>query len=916
MSAWKATTLLPRTAFPARANARARDAGLIAAVASPAVYERQRSDPRREGEFVLHAGPPYANGQLHLGHFVNHTLKDFVLRSKLAAGRRVAMVPGWDCHGLPIEQRVVSKHRGPPLDALGVRRLANKAAWAALEDQKATCRGWAILGDWDNHYATLHPRYEAAQLRVFHRLVQDGRVYRDLKPVYWSPSSQTALAEAELEYPGLHTSRAINAVFRVTAPSPALRTAVTDPDSLYLAIWTTTPWTIPANRAIAVHPEIEYRLLYDAASGRTVVVADALADSLEGLSREHPDRPGVLTGAELVGTEYENWTGSSNPVLAGEHVTAQAGTGLVHTAPGHGHDDFAVCRASGIGAYCPVDHLGRFTAEAGAELAGKAVLGDGQRAVLERLGAQGHLLSVDDHQHKYPYDWRTKKPVIIRATEQWFVRLDAELIGRATELIAGTVGFVPDSGLARLQATLASRQGDWCISRQRPWGVPIPVFYEAATGQPLLTDETIEHVIGVVGERGTDAWFEEPVAALLPPALRGRADELVKGTDTMDVWFDSGVSWFSVLGGDQAADLYLEGSDQHRGWFQSSLLTSVAMRDRAPYRAVVTHGFTLDGKGRKMSKSLGNVVDPVKLQKRYGTDVLRMWVASCDYTTDMLMGDSIMAQVVNNYTRLRNTMRFLLGVLDGYQPGSGPAAPAADPLNRYALAELDDFVRGCQSDYDAFAFAKAHARILRFTRALSAAYFDPIKDTLYCDARDSALRRETQGVLWRITDALTVAIAPLLPLLAQDVHSHTPGVQDGSSVVDRVWPAAEAAAAAAAAGGDSRPADVAALLPLLADAQGALETLRKAKEIGAAGDARLVVHAPRGAEPIDAQLLRRMAQVSQVSVQQRTDGGDGFIVEAAHAHGEKCPRCWLHYEVLVGDNRLCARCDDVVSRSN
>lgn len=608
-SVYSNTVSLPKTSFDQRANAVKREPELQEFWKEARVYERLR-DANPGAPFTLHDGPPYANGDLHCGHALNKVLKDFINRFQMMRGRKVRFVPGWDCHGLPIELKVLqgikSTTERRALTPLALRERAADFAREAVGRQRDQFKRFGVWADWEEPYLTLDPAYEAAQLGVFGAMALNGHIYRGKKPVHWSPSTRTALAEAELEYPEGHTSRSIYVAMDVVKPTDALA-ALLGGASASLAIWTTTPWTIPANLAIAVNERITYAVVQappaqDGAEGRRLIVAKDLIGALgqtlgrQAGGKDAPAVPlaelGTLSGAQLAGSLYQHPLESrqSAVVVGGEYITTESGTGLVHTAPGHGRDDYLTGMKYGLPLLSPVDDGGLFTEEAGPRLQGKSVLSEGNAEVIAMLQERGALLCEEAYAHKYPYDWRSKKPTIFRATEQWFASVDGF---RESALSAiGAVGWLPASGKNRITAMTEGRS-DWCISRQRSWGVPIPVFYNKRTGEALLTPETVEHVRALVAQKGSNVWWEASTAELLPEALRGMADEYERGTDTMDVWFDSGSSWSAVAdsrpGLTYPADLYLEGSDQHRGWFQSSLLTSVAARGQPPYKTVLTH---------------------------------------------------------------------------------------------------------------------------------------------------------------------------------------------------------------------------------------------------------------------------------------------------------------------------------------
>jgi isoleucyl-tRNA synthetase len=667
-ASYKDTLNLLQTPFNMRANAKQREPEIQSFWAQQQLYERLSQAPGGE-RFTLHDGPPYANGALHVGHALNKILKDIINKYALLNGKRARFIPGWDCHGLPIELKVLQALSSSERQALTPISLRQKAHAYALEQvalQRVGFERWGIWGDWEQPYLTLHKRYEAAQIGVFGQMVLAGHIYRGLKPVHWSPSSRTALAEAELEYPDGHVSPSVYAAFAVEALPAALAqqldaagvdaAGLIAAGQLAVAIWTTTPWTLPANLAVSVNGALDYAICATP-SGQHLLVAADLRDSLAATLSLELTPLLQVKGAALEGIVYRHplLERSSPVVVGGEYITTESGTGLVHTAPGHGVDDFNTGRKYNLGVLCPVDEAGTLTAEAG-PFAGLNVLKDANSAIIAALRDAGALLAEAPYGHRYPYDWRTKKPTIFRATEQWFASVEG-FREAALQAIAD-VEWLPASGRNRIDSMVRER-GDWCISRQRTWGVPIPVFYHRESGAVLLNADTLSHIQALFAEHGSDVWWQRDEAGLLPEPYAAEADQWRKGTDTMDVWFDSGSSWAGVVqerGLNYPADLYLEGSDQHRGWFQSSLLTSVAVNGHAPYKRVLTHGFTLDEKGRKMSKSLGNVVDPAvlveggkneKQEPAYGADVLRLWVSSVDYSADVPLGPGIVKQLAD-----------------------------------------------------------------------------------------------------------------------------------------------------------------------------------------------------------------------------------------------------------------------------
>ena len=772
------TVNLPVTSFDMRANSVVKEPQIQEFWAKNGIYEHLAIE--RDGEsYVLHDGPPYANGDLHIGHALNKILKDFINRYQLLQGKKARFVPGWDTHGLPIELKVLQSMKSKERQGLTPVTLREKAKAFALETvdaQREQFKRYGIWADWDAPYVTLQPEYEAAQLRVFGKMVTNGHIYRGRKPVYWSPSSRTALAEAELEYPDGHVSKSIYVGLPVetvgaNVASEAVRGHL---EGAAIAVWTTTPWTIPANLAVGVNDALVYAVV-QTGEGKLVVAEDLISVLEEKLGT----KMSVLCtfkGSEIEGTTYRHplFDRVSPVVIGGDYITTDAGTGLVHTAPGHGQDDYIVGQKYGLELLSPVDDAGRFTDEAG-PFAGLQVQTEGTEAVIEALREQGALLCEEDYEHRYPYDWRTKKPTITRATDQWFASVDGF---RQTALDAiKKVNWIPESGENRITSMTEGRS-DWCISRQRTWGVPIPVFYHIETGEPLMNEDTINHIVSIVEMEGTDAWYLREVVDLLPDAYKDQAPSLRKGTDTMDVWFDSGSSWSGVLGQREGlnhpADLYLEGSDQHRGWFQSSLLTSVASEGIAPYKNVLTHGFVLDDKGMKMSKSVGNVVDPRKIiiggnnqktEPALGADVLRLWVASVDYTSDVLIGDRIISQVADVYRKIRFTLRYILGNLSDFDPAED-AVPfeSLAATDKYILSRFSSLLEECTAAYDNYQFYRVYQALQRFVVLdLSNFYLDVVKDRLYVSEPTSKDRRACQTVLNHLLTGILPVIAPITP---------------------------------------------------------------------------------------------------------------------------------------------------------
>jgi isoleucyl-tRNA synthetase len=799
---YKDTVNLPQTKFDMRANAVVREPEIQKFWADNQIYE-QLSQNNPGPPFILHDGPPYANGNLHIGHALNKILKDIINRYQLLQGRKVRYVAGWDCHGLPIELKVLQAMKPEEraeLTPLKLRQKAKKFALTTVKQQSKDFQRYGVWGDWENPYLSLLPEYEAAQIGVFGQMVLKGYIYRGRKPVHWSPSSQTALAEAELEYPEGHTSRSIYAAFPVTKLAPTV------PEdwqqylpNLSVAIWTTTPWTIPGNLAVSVNPDLNYALV-ETPEGKYWIVAAELVDRLCATLSTQLTVISTVKGQALEHCTYRHplYDRESPVVIGGDYVTTESGTGLVHTAPGHGLEDYAVGLRYGLDIFAPVDGDGNFTEEAG-QFAGLNVLDKGNEAVIEALKVAGSLLKEEPYVHKYPYDWRTKQPTIFRATEQWFASVEG--FREAALKAIREVKWIPAQGENRITA-MVSERSDWCISRQRAWGVPIPVFYEEETGEPLLNEETIAYVQAVIAQKGSDAWWLMATEALLPESYRNNGKKYRKGTDTMDVWFDSGSSWAAVA--EQRPDLvypvdmYLEGSDQHRGWFQSSLLTSVANNGIAPYKQVLTHGFVLDEQGRKMSKSIGNVVDPSivinggknqKEEPAYGADVLRLWVSSVDYSSDVPLGKNILKQMADVYRKIRNTARFLIGNLHDFDPAKDAIAYQDLPeLDRYMLHRMTEVFAEVTDAFETYQFFRFFQTVQNFCVVdLSNFYLDIAKDRLYISATNSYRRRSCQTVLAIALENLAKAIAPVLCHMAEDIWQNLPYSTPYKSVFQAGW---------------------------------------------------------------------------------------------------------------------------------
>ena len=946
---YKETVNLPKTDFDMRANALKREPEIDKFWKDHQIYEKLAENNPHD-LFVLHDGPPYANGSLHIGHALNKILKDIINKYKLLQGYKVRYVPGWDCHGLPIELKVLQnmkQEERETLTPLALRQKARDFAQKTQKEQSTAFQRFGIWGDWEHPYMTLTPEYEAAQIAVFGKMALKGYIYRGLKPVHWSPSSQTALAEAELEYPEGHVSRSVFAAFPIIkASTPVLEPFI---PNLAVAIWTTTPWTLPGNLAVALNPELDYSVVE--ANSRLcqyqyLIVATDLVATLTETFNTPLTIKATVKGKDLEHTVYRHplFARESEILIGGDYVTTESGTGLVHTAPGHGQEDYLVGQRYNLPILSPVDDKGNFTSEAGV-FAGLNVLKDANESIIQALGEQGALLKEEPYQHKYPYDWRTKKPTIFRATEQWF----ASVLGFKEEALAAikTVKWIPSQGENRITPMIGDRS-DWCISRQRHWGVPIPVFYDEETNEPLLTEESINHVQRIIAEKGSDAWWELPLEELLPPSVRNNGRTYRRGTDTMDVWFDSGSSWAAVANTrpelKYPVDMYLEGSDQHRGWFQSSLLTSVAANGIAPYQTVLTHGFVLDENGRKMSKSLGNVVDPATIinggkdQKKepgYGADILRLWVSSVDYSADVPIGQNILKQLVDVRNKIRNTARFLLGSLEGFDPSIDAISYQDLPeLDKYMLHRIGEVFTEVTEAFETFQFSRFFQVVQNFCVVdLSTFYLDIAKDRLYISDTNAFRRRSCQTVLALALENLTKAIAPVLSYLAEDIWQYLPYNTPYSSVFESGWVVVKPEW--------NKPeltSKWTKIRQIRTEVNKVMENARTQKVIGSSLDAKVLLYLADAdfkqeleafnlGDSLSGNLvdeLRYFFLASQVelvdskaSIETANYKGESELVSVGivKADGQKCDRCW-NYSTHVGefkeDPTICERCNSAL----
>lgn len=920
---YKKTVNLPKTDFPMKANLPEREPEMQARWEEADLYGRLRKERRGAKKFILHDGPPYANGRIHMGTATNKVLKDFIVRHANMKGFDAPYVPGWDTHGMPIEHKAIEE-LGLDRRNISPAELRNQCrdfALGFIEVMTEQFKRLGVMGDWDNPYVTLDPEYEARQILVFGEMARKGYIYKGLKSVYWCPQCETALAEAEIEY-AEKRSPSIYVTFDVVDGKGRL------PQDAKVVIWTTTPWTIPANVAIALHPDVTYQLV-ETKRGMLLMAEDLVDTVLEKLGLGRGAVLGAWKGRELEGVVCRHpLFDRDSLVVLGEHVTTEEGTGCVHTAPGHGQEDFEVGERYNLPVIVPIDDRGVFTREAG-PFAGLRY-DEANKPIAEALDAAGALLRLDFITHQYAHCWRCKDPVVWRATEQWFASIDG-FRRQALEAI-GTVEWIPHWGETRITNMVADRR-DWCISRQRAWGVPIPIFYCAGCGEQLLNETSIAHVAELFRREGSNIWFEREAAELVPPGVRCArcgSDRFRKETDIMDVWFDSGSSHAAVLEPREEltwpADMYLEGSDQHRGWFQSSLLTAVATRGAAPYRKVLTHGFVVDGDGRKMSKSLGNVVQPEEVIRQYGADIMRLWVASTDYTGDMRISPDILKQLAEVYRKIRNTLRFLLGNLYDFDPqADGLPYEELEEFDRWALNRAAEVLERVDRAYDRYQYHQVYQSIHNFCVVdLSAFYLDVSKDRLYTSGPASRARRSAQTALYQVARLLTGMLAPILPHTADEVWGYLPRLAgDPESVHLARWPEAPAEwrdeALARRWAGLLEVRDV--VLKALEEAKG--------RGINKSTEAALTLYASEEVrdrlEPF-ADQLETVFIAARVEVRPageepagaiRSEAVPGVAVTVEPAPGTRCERCYVVREEVGQHPRhktLCARCAETVER--
>ena len=932
---YKETLNLPKTTLEMRANATKKEPETQKFWEEHEIYEKNIAQRDKANKFILHDGPPYLSSEkIHVGTALNKILKDILIKYKSMSGYYAPYVPGYDGHGLPIENKVVKNIKGgrEAVTPAELRAKCREFAWNSLKGQEAEFKRLGVWGDWEHPYLTINPEFEAEQVRVFGEMFKKGYIEKGLKPVYWCASCETALAEAEVEYAD-HTSTSIYVRFKFDEESTEKIGNLVDlPNrNVYAVIWTTTPWTIPSNMAISMHPRFDYTFF--TYNNEVYVIAQGLlASFLEGVNWEEKDINviGSVKGAdlELLNTKHPLYDRKS-PIILGEHVTLEAGTGAVHTAPGHGLEDYEVGCKYNIEVFSPLDSKGVWTEIVGDKDLEGIPYYKGGKIVIEKLQNCGALLAAADINHSYPHCWRCKNPVIYRATPQWFVKVD-KFRDATLEAIKG-VKWIPASGEARISNMVQGRT-DWCISRQRAWGVPIPVFYCEECGEPIVTDETIENVAKMFEKESSDAWVKYSAEELLPEGFVcpkcGKTHCFRKEKDIMDVWFDSGVTWKAVVEkrseqlGHTPVEMYLEGSDQHRGWFQSSLLTSMAVQGKAPYKSVLTHGFVFGEDGRKMSKSLGNYIRPDDIIKNYGADILRLWAASVDYRNDTKIGDNIIKQLAEIFKKTRNTARFLLGNIYDFNPATDYVKyEELKPIDKFALHKLNKVIEEVTVAFDNYEFYKYFQCLQNFAAVdLSSFYLDIVKDRLYTAGKKSLSRRACQTVLYETLQVLVRILTPVMPHQAEDIWQNTPEMQRGGleSIlladwvkVNKEWE------------NNQLEEDFTKILKTREVVTRAIEPLRAEKKVGSSLEVAVYVKS-EDSEILKANLkdLADIFITSQAYVAEEAPSEvlneyteNGITVWVTKAEGEKCERCWKFRKLgeHAGHETICSDCYEAVT---
>ena len=921
---YKYSLNLPKTRFKMKANLPQKEPQRIKKWDDQDTYSNMVSGDDSRPRFILHDGPPYANGHIHSGTVLNKILKDFVVKYKNMTGFRCEYIPGWDCHGLPIENNV-EREEGKGRDEFSVpefRRKCEKYAHRFVKIQKKEFKRLGVLGDWDNPYLTVHRSYEATIAREFGKVVESGALYKRKKPVYWCAHHVTALADAEVEYEDL-SSPSIYVKFQLNADALEKLPALPHGKSVYAVIWTTTPWTLPANLAITLHPELEYSIL-ECDEEVYLVATERASEFARACRLEAPNQLGIVRGDTLEGTTARHpFVERDSLFILGDFVTTETGTGCVHTAPGHGADDYEAGLRYGLDAYAPVDDKGCFTADV-PQFQGRYVF-ETDDDIVSLLKEKGALLSARSYRHSYPVCQRCRTPIVFRATSQWFISMDKSRLREKALGVIPKVEWIPGRGEQRITSMVETRP-DWCLSRQRLWGVPIIALYCKQCGEVLLDADLVYHVADIFEKEGAGAWFRREVADLLPEGTRcGKcsASSFERETDIVDVWFESGVSYAAVIenryGEGTVADLYLEGSDQHRGWFQSSLLESIISRDRAPYVTVLTHGFVVDGEGKKISKTLGNFVPPEEIIAKNGAEIYRLWVAAENYQEDVRISDEILRTLVDAYLKIRNTFRYLLGNLAGFDPSADVVNPEEMlPLDQYALHRTAVMAARVTAAYESYRFHEIFQTVTKFLSVeLSAFYLDIVKDRLYVMPPFSKERRSARSALYQILDTLVRLLAPICSFTCEEVWEHMPHLVDAPESVFQVRIPADLKSRFFNA---RVAAEFEQLLAVRELVTKDLELKRRDKVVGHSLDAAVHItvgrqHPSQAALSKYREMLGEFFIVSGVTVE--VADGDDLTVSGLRAAGDKCSRCWHWSETTGTDEQfeeVCERCAGVLEQ--
>ena len=900
------TLNLPKTNFQMRANLAVKEPDILKFWDKQNIYKIMQSKPG--DKFILHDGPPFANGKIHIGHCFNKILKDIILKYNSSIGRGIEYIPGWDCHGLPIEHQVLKKIKTKDISKVEIRDHCQEFAMKFVKSQRDEFKRLGVISDWENPYLTMSKQFEANQIKVFAEMFFDGFIYRGLKPVNWSPSSRTALAEAELDYPEHHISKS---VYVKCEASKNTKSILEIDGDLHFLIWTTTPWTLPANKAISVNKDFEYGIFKY--NSEFLLVELELSKKIIELTNKDLVLFKTLEGKNLENLSYLSPISKDEcPILTADYVTRETGTGLVHTAPGHGIDDYTTGVKNKLEIFSPVDPAGRFTNQVSDSLAGLNVLKEGNDKVIELLHSSGHLLLVEDYEHKYPYDWRTGKPTIFRATYQWFASVDKFRELSLSEI--SKVKWYPPAVVNRI-GNMIKERSDWCISRQRSWGLPIPVFYYIDSGEVFFNEEVMENIINIFQSEGSSSWWKYSIADLLPQKYKELANSLSKGQDTLDVWFDSGTSWKTVLIENETypADLYLEGNDQHRGWFQSSLLTSVATNNIAPYKEVLTHGFVVDNKGQKMSKSKGNVIEPEKVINENGADILRLWVASEDYSSEIRISKNIIESIKDKYKKIRNTFKFLIGNLNDFKDESNLSFNELEEIDKWILIKFGKIKKQFLDLSKTYSFHQALNILLYFSsKELSSIYLDSQKDILYTFSKNSKERLSSQTAISIIFRELALLLSPIISFTAEEAWSERYGNSESifnyqvtndnyvDEKIENKWDK---------------------LLSIREPVLKEIELMREKKVLGSSLEAKVSLGVSRKDYAFyesNKDILMKALIVSEILVLESESSSLDIKVEKTGF--KKCKRCWMYFSSESfsdeGFGILCSKCNNQLKKNN